>query len=424
MPFTPELNTTLPPNTALLSDGVIFSLESTGFAQRGIARDVSGNILFEGPETASSTFIIFDTLYAALYPLSGNQPTSEWNVIEELDEVTVVAKAPSQKDIEIRRAEEKKKREEAQQNVEVAKVETQTITENTPDSQKPKSTSKLIKVIMNMGLGLVTSQVPKILSMAKEAGIEEINSAKEELPDLCPSPEVLDRLEETINQITLQLNQVSNRLNNYQQSFGTTNDSLNALRQIITGVRTAKGVAQIAANVAGLAVILGPLTSAIAVADTFIQNTLYNRDGVPKLSRAVSAIGSVLMVVGIVIVLILKIVDLLEKLKALLAKCRPEFLENGTIIELNDIVKGYIATAKNAEQDPENGGNSLNQVYKEFTLKIVEEPYKGDLTRKVAQALNSQGVVMLRSQASFTTTPGILIDELKFRIDEGNLNPY
>ena len=144
----------------------------------------------------------------------------------------------------------------------------------------------------------------------------------------------------------------------------------------------------------------------------------------PKLSRAVSAIGSVLMVVGIVIVLILKIVDLLEKLKALLAKCRPESLEDGTIIELNDVVKGYIATAKNAEQDPENEGNGLNQVYKEFTLKIVEEPYKGDLTRKVAQALNSQGVVMLRSQASFTTTPGILIDELKFRIDEGNLNPY
>ena len=85
MPFTPELNMTLPPNTALLSNGVTFSLESTGFAQRGIARDASGNILFEGPETASSTFIIFDTLYTALYPFSDNQPTSEWNVVEELD---------------------------------------------------------------------------------------------------------------------------------------------------------------------------------------------------------------------------------------------------------------------------------------------------------------------------------------------------
>ena len=82
MAFNPTNNPSLPPNTALVSTGVIFSLESTGFAQRGIARDASGNILFEGPETTADTFVIFDVLYTELYPFSSNQPSVEINIID------------------------------------------------------------------------------------------------------------------------------------------------------------------------------------------------------------------------------------------------------------------------------------------------------------------------------------------------------
>ena len=83
MAFNPTNNPNLPPNTARVSTGVTFSLESTGFAQRGIVKDASGNILFEGPETLSSTFIIFDVLYIGSYPFSSYQPSVEVNIVEE-----------------------------------------------------------------------------------------------------------------------------------------------------------------------------------------------------------------------------------------------------------------------------------------------------------------------------------------------------
>ena len=84
MAFNPTQNPVLPPNTARLSNGETFIIESTGYAQRGVVIGPNGDRLFEGPETTADNLIIFETLYVGglnSYLLEGNgPPTIEVNI--------------------------------------------------------------------------------------------------------------------------------------------------------------------------------------------------------------------------------------------------------------------------------------------------------------------------------------------------------
>jgi hypothetical protein len=59
--------------------------------------------------------------------------------------------------------------------------------------------------------------------------------------------------------------------------------------------------------------------------------------------------------------------------------------------------------------------------YKGFSFKIEEVPFSPTVNRSRALALNSDNIVLLQSELSFTSTPDILIQELKLVIDRDNL---
>ena len=59
--------------------------------------------------------------------------------------------------------------------------------------------------------------------------------------------------------------------------------------------------------------------------------------------------------------------------------------------------------------------------YNGFILEIVEEQYSPTVKRVKAVAKNAQGIILLQTPPSFTTTPQVLIEELKLIIDSSNL---
>lgn len=64
--------------------------------------------------------------------------------------------------------------------------------------------------------------------------------------------------------------------------------------------------------------------------------------------------------------------------------------------------------------------------YKGYTFQVIEDKTQtsasGKVNKRYAIALNSQGIETFRSQASFATDKQILINELKFKIDNHLLN--
>ena len=74
------------------------------------------------------------------------------------------------------------------------------------------------------------------------------------------------------------------------------------------------------------------------------------------------------------------------------------------------------------EQDVEETESSLlDTTYKGFNFEIEEIPFSPTVNRKRALAKNSDNITLLQSELSFTSTPNILIEELKFVIDRDNL---
>ena len=62
--------------------------------------------------------------------------------------------------------------------------------------------------------------------------------------------------------------------------------------------------------------------------------------------------------------------------------------------------------------------NNINTtIYKGFILDIVKEPFSPTVNRVKAVAKNPQGIVLLQTPLSFTTTPQVLVSEIKLIID-------
>lgn len=110
--------------------------------------------------------------------------------------------------------------------------------------------------------------------------------------------------------------------------------------------------------------------------------------------------------------------------------------EKSRLLPISDIIDQAI----NNNLTPEEIGDLLNSTseygqlgpldgvfYRGFSFAIYEENDPRFVVagnkRRYAVALDRSGFVVLRSQASFTLDPTVLVDELKLQIDEQNLEP-
>ena len=404
MPFTPELNTTLPPNTALLSDGVTFSLESTGFAQRGIARDASGNILFEGPETASSTFIIFDTLYAALYPFSSTQPTSEWNVVEELDEVIVTPKPT------LKKQNEERQQEAADEEVKIAQSQVNTVDAEAIENATPKTLKAFGIAKLPLLLLVLGNQLKNIIQPSLE-NIQETYLKDISLQDACPDPATLQKIKDLRNNIVDQLNKIGNRLNIITKTLTGLSGFITFIEITVKGIDIAKIAAKIAAIAfPPLAASLPPLLNTLNASK---QSALIDGKGDSRLTKLNSIVGGAALVAALIGGYIRVIIALLNSIDAILNKCSPDGLTpvSKTIQD--------IAILQVQAENTQNG-----TTYNGFVLEIEEVPYTDTVTRRRAVGKNSYGIILIQTELSFTTDDQTLINELKLLIDRDNLKAY
>lgn len=75
--------------------------------------------------------------------------------------------------------------------------------------------------------------------------------------------------------------------------------------------------------------------------------------------------------------------------------------------------------------DPLLDNNELNETYNGFSFAIlIDKDNSTRFTKRYAVAKNNDGVIMLRGESSFSSSPKVLIDELKFIIDRDNLKAF
>ena len=125
--------------------------------------------------------------------------------------------------------------------------------------------------------------------------------------------------------------------------------------------------------------------------------------------RKALLISLVFLIISLIIIL-----RYLKKIDALIGKC--SIPSDVSMEEINDELLAL------QEESTEQGTPPL-RVVNGFTMNVVEDTENevDGYYRRFATATNSQGVVILKGEASFSATDQILIDELAFYIVQNNL---
>jgi len=318
-------------------------------------------------------------------------------------------------ELDLIRQEEAAARQQAQENTQLQQVDLTIIEQNIPEELKLKGKAKFGQRILNLGKQAIKLILPKLTSLAKEYAIGEFETAKasatspEQIAALkqqfCPTPDQLQRLLDTRNNIVGQLNSIGTKLSTLNFSIGGLQDITNTLKNLLSTVETAK---------IGISAAAKLITFALPGAIPATLNDLETIDDkiLPLLEKNSGSINATAIPVAVVTSIINKIVNSLNQLDDLIKLCGP----NLTLDSLSDTI---IQTANSQTQADVNDGS-----YKGFTFTIEEVPFSPTVNRIKAIALNQGGIPLLETPLSFTTNRQTLIDELKLIIDRDDLKAF
>lgn len=257
---------------------------------------------------------------------------------------------------------------------------------------KQPSEVKFAIVLNKIKENLKRTLFPFILALLIPFGVKFVQAILDKIPnptpDACPDPEKIKELIRKRNQLVRQLNQIYRIISTLTQVLTVTGVVIQALQ---IGLQIAKAFAN-------------PTTAS--------SETVFKKIEL-RLEVAGIAVNILTITAAIIGVVLQTIINLLNQLDIAIQGCSEE--QNIPFEELNNELNAL------ANQTIEETQQS-SDTYKGFTFEIkLDEVNTSPYPKRYAQALNIQGVPVLKSDSSFASNPQVLIDQLKFIIDTQNL---
>jgi hypothetical protein len=369
----------------------------------------------EGNRSSSS----FDDLVKSLIininnAFNGEGTSAEVIIIEkQLPEPVIPTPTPAETNA---KREEKDTKDSETQEINKTELEVSAQPTPTPDDG-PKGQEKIALLIIKKAQDLVTLLIPIIITTATKIGIKALGKAKEKLPDTCLPQKELKKILDIRNKLIDQLNNVNATINILTKPIDTLVEIVDANEKILTGLNVAKLALQIAIPLVptsppGLPDLANPsiiAVTAIPDIEDFLKNNITSiKNPIYSLKKSKDHVN----------IIFLKLINLLKSLDKYLIGCgiKNELIPLSPSLQaLDETQNQQILDAQNV-----NAVDFPSSVYKGFTLDIVKEPFSPTVNRVKAVAKNPQGIVLLQTPLSFTTTPQTLISNIKLIID---LNP-
>jgi hypothetical protein len=272
-----------------------------------------------------------------------------------------------------------------------------------PTTAEAKAANKSRKFVFDLAkrlpkyvLTLLAPFGPHLIKKALEGerGQELLKAA-----GACPSEEQLLVIIKLRNELTTILNKAT-------KTISTTNDSITIFNTLL-GVFNAtlvvlKSIPYPSTGIPFLG--LPPLTTGSI--NTFTTVVTKTQNNINKGQIGLKTVQSLLLILE---GLLLSILELLSILDSLIQRCSEE--------------KGISYDLINVELINIQG--NVENSYKGFTFDIkLDTQQNPNYPRRYAVALNQDGLILLKSNSSFTSNPQTLIDELKLIIDRDNLKAY
>jgi hypothetical protein len=241
------------------------------------------------------------------------------------------------------------------------------------------------------------------------------------LLETCPPQPEIDKIINIRNNIVTQLNKIYKKISRISDTILKAQKALNVIllaMKVAGGIITASILIQLFAPFIP-ATVLSKLTAATSGAQEVVDKIKFTSEGEQRLIPIIQTITAVSIAIQLLSNILRNIICKLDALDASLLECSIESTTSSIKLELLPLSPELISFV----EIPESQTAEVDQssTYRGFIFEIEDVPFTSTVKRIRANALNSDGIVLLQSELSFTTTPNILIEELKLIIDRDNL---
>jgi hypothetical protein len=269
------------------------------------------------------------------------------------------------------------------------------------------SIAKLVNVIKS-------KLIPLAVGLLLAFGISKLSQANRKT---CPTPEELNELIRRRNRIVRQLNQMyaSIAINTaLAAAFFALSKSLKGIRLSMDAIPAPQAVGTPPAKDFGGLIFAQPYS--------FTAKLQHINDELEKLEEQFDGMNRATLVSLVILIAgTATCVLLLQGIDKLAQECAEESgIDNN--VELEVINQELLDLSKEQEED----GNPIIKNINGFTMAVVTDDKNpvGSLKRRYAVAKNTQGVIQLKGEPSFSSSDQILIDELVFYIQQNDLKAF
>jgi hypothetical protein len=321
-------------------------------------------------------------------------------------------KTKKKQDLEIARAEAKRKREEAKQIAADRKAglksDAETVKNNRSEDMKAAGIAKLNALVDSQVTKIATLVIPNLLLLAKDF-------LQSKIGDLCPPPKITQEALSTLNNIVKSLNATVESVDKVAQASTAATTAVNTVQEVSAALTIALPAASLAAKFA--VPVPGALVSAIDDIDFANKTILYKQDGSPKLPPITGGINAITMQIAVFSSILKNASGIINTISSLIKPCLQEGQTN-EIEQLSPLTQQYTDYAD------DNYENYDNSSYKGFIIKMEEVPFTPTVNRRRAVGYTTNGVPLIQTELSFSTNNQTLTTELKLIIDRDNLKAY
>lgn len=269
---------------------------------------------------------------------------------------------------------------------------------------------KIAKLILDKGQDLILSLVPSITQIADQAGIKNIGQPDMIIPNTCLPSNEIQKLVTSRNNLYSKLISTSRTIENLSKPVDFLNKVVTTTSATLTTVSSIRKATNI-----GITFIPSPPGTPGSVISTLNNLKDLEESLKPKINKAQITITSISLALDFTNEIINNLLTLLKTIDKYLTKCGGEAPP-----ALND----YLSKVEQTYNQIPTEETQTTNIYQGFILEIIEEPYSPTVNRRKAVAKNNNGIILLQTPLSFTTTSQVLIEELKLIIDSNNLKAY
>jgi len=280
-------------------------------------------------------------------------------------------------------------------NLELEKLKSSQFDNSLVQNIIPKDASSLQQKTLNNTINNLKSiLIPSVLGLISQFGVTNaldfINNRTSNINPTCPSDvEVLKDLINRRNKLAKQLNNLYKTVDNISKALGLLDITLTTLSTTFSFLKSL------------------PIPTPPSPLPSLVPPVQDLKPGIDSNIKKFTSISSGLLI------LLLVLRDSIQQALDLL-KLLDQFIQNCTtdadLVAINEELR-----VTNQSDPP-----TITQI-NGFTMDVETENTTNNLKRKRAIAKNSQGVILLRGEYSYSSSDQILIDELVFYIQNNDL---